>query len=95
MAVQPDKRAREVQQIEAGLNLTERFRVGEYTLQAAARTLQPVTYEIRRDRPGFEDGHSVYRDLHDGWVVHDDEVRHATREGPLACLEWFAARQTS
>ena len=73
--------------------LHERFRIGDYTLRAAARTAQPVLSKNCGDRAGLEDGRSIYRDLHDGWVVHDDEVRHATRKAPLACLEWFAARQ--
>jgi hypothetical protein len=93
MAVQPDKRSREVQLREAGLNSTERFRVGEYTLRALALSANPRHFTIARDRPGLERGLSVYYDLHDGWTVWDEGERFVTREGPLPCLEWFVARQ--
>jgi len=95
MAVQPDKRSREARREADGLNLTERYRVGIYTLQAMAMYTHPRGYEIRSDRPGFPRGYGVYYDAHDGWVVHDGEDRFSTRIGPLACLEWFAGRRMS
>jgi hypothetical protein len=94
MAVQPDKRPYARQLLENGTNLTERYRVGEYTLQAPAREVNPRGFEIRRDRPGFESGQSVYYTLHDGWVVWDGGARFVSRDGPVACLEWFVGRMT-
>jgi len=95
MAVQPDKRSRETQLRELGLNLTERFRVGEYTLQAPANRPNPRSFELRWDRPGLDpeitDG--VHYNLHDGWVIHHDGARFVSRVGPLECLEWFVSRQ--
>jgi hypothetical protein len=93
MAVQPDKRPYERQLLENGTNLTERHRVGEYTLQAPARELDPRSFILARDRPGFEVGRSVYYTLHDGWVVWDGGARFVSRVGPVACLEWFVSRQ--
>jgi hypothetical protein len=95
MAVQPDKRSREAQLRELGLNLTERFRVGEYTLQAPAMTPNPRSFELRWDRPGLdrESSGGVYLDLHEGWVMHHDGTRFVSRVSPLECLEWFVSRQ--
>jgi len=93
VTVQPDKRSREAQLREAGLNSTERYRVGEYTLRALAVSVNPRSFSIARDRPGLVRGLSVFYDLHDGWIVWDEGERFASRDGPLVCLEWFVARQ--
>jgi hypothetical protein len=93
MAVQPDKRSYERQLLENGTNLTVRHRVGEYTLQAPARELNPRGFEIRRDRPGFDVGQSVYYTPHDGWVVWYGDETFVSRDSPVACLEWFVSRQ--
>jgi hypothetical protein len=94
MAVQPDKRPRERQLLENGTNLTERYRVGEYALLAMARYENPRGFEIRRDRPGFDVGHSVYYTPHDGWVVWDGDEAFVSRDSPVACLEWFVSRRS-
>jgi len=93
MAVQPDKRSYERQLIESGMNLTERYRVGAYTLRAPARITNPRTYVIACDRPGLEGGLSVDYDLHDGWTVSDGGAWFMSRVGALVCLEWFVSRQ--
>jgi hypothetical protein len=93
MAVQPDKRPYEQQLAESGGTLTERYRVGTWTLVAAERDLQPTSYSIRSDRPGFETHHSVWRNLHDGWTVADRDAYFRSHDSPLKCLEWWARRQ--
>jgi hypothetical protein len=93
MAVQPDKRPYEQQLAESGGTLTERYRVGTWTLVAAERDLRPTSYSIRSDRPGFEAHHSVWHNLHDGWTVADGDAYFHSHESPLKCLEWWAERK--
>ena len=93
VAVQPDKRAKEIQDREAGTNLTERARVGRYTLLAMAMLPHPAGYVIRRDGSDLTLG-GVSRDLRGGWIT---ENQHTGREHraptPPACLAWWAAEQ--
>ena len=76
VAVQPDKRAKEIQDREAGTNLTERARAGRYTLLAMAMLPHPAVYFIRRDGSDLTLG-SVSRDLRGGWI---SENQHTGRE---------------
>jgi hypothetical protein len=92
MAVQPDNRPYARQLAESGGTLTERFRVGTWTLVAAERELWPTSYSIRSDRPGFENHHSVWHNLHDGWTVADGDDYFHSHESPLRCLEWWTIR---
>lgn len=74
-------------------DLVEHYRVGEWTLRATpAAGPNPAVLHVRRDRPGFPREHSAGRSVVDGWSIEDDGERFVTREGPLACLEWWAAR---
>lgn len=95
VAVQPDKRAKEIQDREAGTNLTERARVGKYRLVAMAMLPHPAVYFIRRDGSDLTLG-SVSRDVRGGWLT---ENQHTGRERraptPAACLAWWVAEQTS
>ena len=92
MAVQPDKRAWAAQVAEWGGTPTERFRVGEWTLQAQERDIRPSSYFVRSDRPGFPNGTNVSRNPHDGWTIYDGDARFSSHESPLRCLEWWAGR---
>lgn len=95
MAVQPDKRSWEAQVAAAGGTLTERFRVGPWTLRAAERDQRPSSFVLRSDRPGVlgpgEGG--VSRNPHDGWTIYDGDARFSSHESPLRCLEWWAERK--
>jgi hypothetical protein len=95
VAVQPDKRAKEIQDREAGTNLTERARAGQYALLAMAMLPHPAVYFIRRDGSDSTLG-SVSRDLRGGWFT---ENQHTGREHrsptPAACLAWWVAEQAS
>jgi hypothetical protein len=72
--------------------LVERYRVGPWTLRAAPERAAPRDFVLRCDRPGFPKGQGVTLDLHDGWTMRDGGERFVSREGPLACLEWWASR---
>jgi hypothetical protein len=95
VAVQPDKRAKEIQDREAGTNLTERARSGQYVLVAMAMLPHPAVYFIRRDGSELTRG-SVSRDLRGGWIT---ENQHTGREHraptPAACLAWWATQETA
>ena len=93
MAVQPDKRAWAEQVAASGGTLTERYRVGVYTLRAPEREVRPSNYFLRSDRPGFEKGHGIGWEPHYGWVIYGtgDEM-FCSRVSPLVCLEWWVAR---
>jgi hypothetical protein len=93
MAVQPDKRAWAARVAEWGGTLTERFRVGEWTLQAAERDVRPSSYAVRRDRSGTHAGTEVWRNPHDGWTIYDGDAKYSSHESPARCLEWWVARQ--
>lgn len=96
MAVQPDKRSWDQLSLETGWNLTERRRVGDYTLTAPARDVRPHTFHIRSDRPGFPKHYSVSWDPHDGWTAYDPhgsvDDRFSTRGDPVECLRWWVER---
>ena len=93
MAVQPDKRPWD-QLVEAnGWQQTERFRVGIWTLTASKVDVDPRSYNVRCDRPGFPKGTSVSWSPHDGWVMWDGDEKFVTRASPVACLEWWVARR--
>jgi hypothetical protein len=91
--VQPDKRPWGRQLAESGGTLTERYRVGRWTLVAAEREIRPHSYAIRSDRPGFPGWYAVWHAPHDGWCVADGDATYSSHESPLQCLEWWAARQ--
>ncbi|WP_148061461.1 hypothetical protein [Frigoribacterium sp. PhB160] len=98
MAVQPDKRSWDRQMEERGANLTERRRVGIYTLQAEARVERPHSFHIRSDRPGLPGWYSVSWYPHDGWVAYDprnSDDRFCTRGDPVECLRWWVDRRSS
>jgi len=80
----------------AGGSLTERFRVGPWTLRAPERDQRPTSFSLRSDRPGVlgpGEG-SVWRDLHDGWTMYDGDAKFSSRESPSDCLRWWAERRT-
>lgn len=72
--------------------LVEHYRVGPWTLQAAPERVTPRDFVLRCDRPGAPLGGGVWLDLHDGWTIVDGDENFVSRESPLACLEWWAAR---
>ena len=92
MAVQPDKRAWAAQVAEWGGTLTERYRVGPWTLQAEARQTRPTQYQLRCDRSGFSNGTTVTRSPHDGWVIYDGDARFSSHRSPADCLRWWSER---
>jgi hypothetical protein len=93
MAVQPDKRPKDVQDEAAGTNVTERYRHGRYWLGALAMLRQPSSFVIRRDGSSLVQG-SVWRDSHLGWMTVDERADVEHRDaGPGECLRWWALRQ--
>ena len=94
VAVQPDKRAKEIQDREAGTNLTERARpAGRYTLLAMAMLPHPAVYFIRRDGSELTLG-SVSRDVRGAWITENQYTgRERRAPTPAACLAWWASRQ--
>jgi len=93
MAVQPDRRAWDEQVAASGGTLTERYRLGVYTLRAPEREVQPLYFFLRSDRPGFEKGRGVGWQPHGGWTTYDGAVQFASRLSPLECLRWWVKRQ--
>jgi len=95
VAVQPDKRAKETQDREAGTNLTERARAGSYMLLAMAMLPHTAVYFIRRDGSDLTLG-SISRDLRGGWITENQHTGHEHRAPtPAECLTWWVAEQTS
>lgn len=95
MAVQPDKRAKEIQDREAGTNLTERARAGQYRLVALAMLPNPAVYFIRRDGSELTLG-SVSRDVRGGWLTENQHTgREHRSETPADCLAWWVGQQLS
>jgi hypothetical protein len=87
MAVQPDKRPKQVQDESAGTNITERYRHGPYWLGALSMLPNPVTYTIRRDGAALHQG-DVWLDHTRRWTTTRGGVDHWD-DGPLECLQWW------
>lgn len=95
MAVQPDRRPWERLVAENGWQQTERHRVGIWTLTASADDINPQSFNVRCDRPGFPKGAAVFKTPHDGWKIYDGDASYSTWGSPHECLEWWSARRRS
>lgn len=87
MAVQPDKRPKQVRDEEAGTNATIRYSYGGYTLSALAMITHPRTYSIYRDGSKLHQG-DVWYDYTRRWTTTRGKVDHWD-VGPLECLQWW------
>ncbi|OII27567.1 hypothetical protein [Frigoribacterium sp. MCBA15_019] len=94
MAVQPDKRDKEIQDREAGTNVTERARVGRYWLGALAMLPHPAGFSIRVDGSERVLG-SVWRDLRGGWTTENARTRRelGRASSPAECLAWWVGEE--
>lgn len=95
MAVQPDKRAKEIQDREARTNLTERARAGRHVLVAMAMLPHPAVYFIRRDGSELTLG-SVSRDVRGGWLTENAKTdrKHGRAASPAECLAWWLGQES-
>jgi hypothetical protein len=92
MAVQPDKRSWDELMAANGWDETERYRVGIWTLKAPRVELQPSSFRVRCDKPGFPKGTWVTWQPHHGWTIYDGDDHYSSRRGPDDCLQWWADR---
>lgn len=95
MAVQPDKRAKETQDREAGTNVTERARVGRYWLGALAMLPHPAGFSIRVDGSERVLG-DVFKDVRGGWLTVSGRTGREQRgRTPAECLAWWVEEEST